>query len=217
MNRIRDEVIPLVLSRVVESINERDCDQMDELMTPYLAKLYKAAIADLDAQGFRMHLEIATQEPVVRNDYGLVKYGNPDAFDYTIPYGVRADKYVIKGTNNIAIASYKDQGDGSKHEKLRQEFGVQAFIEYLSLEFGYIVNANIKVDLYKGSQLVDSESGMMEIPVAISTPAYVNITAMANAVSASQEADAEKPFEWRVCDLFYTADQNSANEKGTSV
>ncbi|KAJ2398816.1 hypothetical protein GGI23_003022 [Coemansia sp. RSA 2559] len=211
MNRIRDEIIPLVMSRIVESINERDCDQMDELMNPYLANLYKAAIADLDAQGFRMHLKIATQEPVVRNDYGLVKYGNPDAFDYTIPYDVRANKYVIKGTNNIAIASYRNQVDGSNDEKMRQDFGAQEFIEYLSLEFGYVVNANIKIDLCKGNQVVDSGSGMMEIPIAISTRTYVNLVAMANAVSASQKVDAKEPFEWRVCDLFYTADHNSTN------
>ncbi|KAJ1661725.1 hypothetical protein IW140_006326 [Coemansia sp. RSA 1813] len=210
---VRDEILPLVLSRIVDSINEKDYDQMNELMTPYLAKLYKNAIDDLDAQGYSMRLEIDVRESSPKNDYELAKYGDPDAYDYTIPYADRNFRYSMNRMGaRLAIASRRNLHNKSAFRGPMRESGANAFNQWLAFEFGFIVDADVKVDLYKNNCIIDSDSGMMKIPIAISTPHLLGINGMAEAVSAGEKAEAEKPFEWRVCDLFYIADRNNANE-----
>ncbi|KAJ1888311.1 hypothetical protein LPJ81_006348, partial [Coemansia sp. IMI 209127] len=78
--------------------------------------------------------------------------------------------------------------------------------------FGFVVNANVKVDLYKGGRIVDSDSGMMRIPIAVSSPHYSDVLSMMLAASGKADAQAGEPFRWRVCDLFYIADWNNAND-----
>ncbi|KAJ2393410.1 hypothetical protein GGI23_005044 [Coemansia sp. RSA 2559] len=212
-DKVRDEMLPLVLGRIAESINEKDYDELDDLMTPYLAKLYKHAIADLSAQGFRLHLEIDVQKAGSKDDYSLSKIGDPAAYDYTIPFLVRNSKYAILRSTNINMALAKGQDgiptlSGSRRE-LATSVGAS---QWLAVEFGFVVNANVKVDLYKGGRIVDSDSGMMQIPVAVSSPHYFGVQSMMNAISGEVDAQEEEPFRWRVCDLFYIADWNNAND-----
>ncbi|KAJ2402351.1 hypothetical protein GGI23_000773 [Coemansia sp. RSA 2559] len=205
--KIRDTTIPLVLSRIADVINKRDYNLMDELMTPYLAKLYKHAVANMDAQGFRIKLEIDVQMPGARNDYMWIKQGDPEAFDYTIPFPIRNSKYAVGRGEKTAVAANKDKDGMVSHGASKAPI----YSSWIGFEFGFVVNAHVKVDLYKGKRIIDSDSGVMPIPIAISTPHYLDMHVMANVVSAGEGSENEEPFRWRVCDLFYIADSDNAN------
>ncbi|KAJ1769170.1 hypothetical protein LPJ74_004286 [Coemansia sp. RSA 1843] len=210
VDKIRDEMLPLVLNRIADAIDKNDYNQMDELMSPYLAKLYKNAAADLDAQGLRMKLDIDVQRQGAKDNYAWLKIGDPEAFDYTIPYSIRNKKYVVGRAVQLVTAVNKNQDNAPGSAGSTPGHNVTAFNQWVALEFGFVVKANVKADLYKGNHIIDGDSGMMEIPVAISTPHYVGIQNMANAVSAGEETETEEPFRWRVSDLFYITGQNNA-------
>ncbi|KAJ2514619.1 hypothetical protein GGI11_004017 [Coemansia sp. RSA 2049] len=201
-------MIPLVLKRIAEAINKKDYEQLDELMTPYLSRLYKHAIANLSAQGYRIHLEVDVQESGVKKEYAQFKAGDPEAFDNTIPYKTRREGYSILNSEYMSIAFKRDR---TTKEVKKLKFNTSLFHDWCAFEYGFVASANVKVNLRKGSRVVDSESGVMQIPISISTPHYFGTLGMINAVSGNEEAMAEEPFRWRVCDLFYIADWNNAN------
>ncbi|KAJ1663054.1 hypothetical protein EV178_005357 [Coemansia sp. RSA 1646] len=203
-------MIPLVLGRIADAINEKDVNQMDELMTPYLAKLYKQGVGSLNTHGLRMHLEINVQGSNTKDDFERLKLGNPEAYDYTIPYNVRDARYSVWKLANTIVALKKTRDGEIMTGGIKDGFGGNLFSQWLALEFGFVVNANIKIGLYKDNQLIDSDSGMMQIPIAISSPHYLGMQALIDAVAAGKQA--EEPFRWRVCDLFYAAALNNANE-----
>ncbi|KAJ2555750.1 hypothetical protein EV175_002191 [Coemansia sp. RSA 1933] len=208
---IRDDLLPIVIGRVTESINERDYDQMSELMTPYLATIYKHACKNMQSDGYRIHLDIDVQESKSLSDYGLIKMGDPEAFDYTIPYTTRKAKYIVNSSESLAIAfprnmdginpsNGQDQGQNQSYSRL-----------WIGFEYGFVVNAKVKVDLYKGTRIVDSDTGTMRIPVSVSSPHYPSVKSVMTALSGNKEDQVDEPFRWRVSDLFHLADQNNAS------
>ncbi|KAJ1663030.1 hypothetical protein IW140_005773 [Coemansia sp. RSA 1813] len=210
-NKIRDEMAPLVLGRIAESINEKDYDQMNRLMTPYLAKLYKNAVDDLDAQGFHMKLKIDVEGSDAINDFEWLQQGHPEGHDYTIPYSVRNAKYGIGKSVKLKVAIKRNKDGKPVSSGLNREFGGGVFATWLAFEYGFVVKTNVKVELYKHNRIVDSDSGMMQIPVAVSSPHYFGMQAMMDAVSGGENVQSEEPFRWKVCDLFYIADRNNAD------
>ncbi|KAJ1990969.1 hypothetical protein GGI25_003822 [Coemansia spiralis] len=211
LETIQNEMIPLVLTRIVDAINDADYDQLDEIMTPYLAKLYKHALANMRAQGFILKIQLGKiDEPTMSGGYA--KLGPPEAYDTTIPYKLRYAKYVMKYSEAMHIAMRKLFKEGDSTAPVGVEPQPSVMNDWLAFENWFSVKAQVKIELFKGGKVIDHDSGEMEIPITLATPHYHGPKEMSTAITKGDEAKELEPFRWKVADLFYIGDNNEAKQ-----
>ncbi|KAJ1961253.1 hypothetical protein GGI12_003347 [Dipsacomyces acuminosporus] len=206
VDQVRDKMLQVVLTSTAEAINNGDYEALDQLMTPFLSKLYKHAIANMRAQGFKVNISLEDLYNPEVVDF-IVKMGPPEAYDLAIPYGLRSKKYAYKTTGGMDIAVEKMYAeDGTRLDHVKPPTPVLK--DWLRFECLFKISANVSVEMTKKGKVIDSDQGSMEIPVTLCTPFYEGIETMANAFQKGEGSEDLEPFRWRVCDLLNIVEHN---------
>ncbi|ORX69475.1 hypothetical protein DL89DRAFT_293117 [Linderina pennispora] len=206
---IQEKMAAVVLQRTVEAINQGDYKVLDELMTPFLAKTYKHAIANMKAQGYRLEIDVRDVRFPEIEDM-TVFLGPPEAFDLAIPHGLRRQKYVFKFSGSIRLAVERTVApDGTPIPNTRPP--VPALMEWVQMRYLFKMTADVSVKLSLKGKVVDSDQGTMVIPMALSTPFYEGTKMLESAVKEGDESAGE-PFRWRVSDLLNIVEFNERQQ-----
>ncbi|KAJ1947294.1 hypothetical protein FBU59_001892 [Linderina macrospora] len=205
---IREKMATVVLQRTVDAINQGDYKVLDELMTPFLAKTYKHAIANMKAQGYTLEIDVADVRFPEIEDM-TVFLGQPEAFDLAIPHGLRRQKYNYKFSGPIRIAVERTVTmDGTPIPNARPV--PSTLREWIQMKYLFRLTADVSVKLSQRGNVVDSDQGTMVIPMALSTPFYEGTNNMKGAIEGDESAG--EPFRWRVSDLLNLVEVNERQQ-----
>ncbi|KAJ2487116.1 hypothetical protein EV174_000728 [Coemansia sp. RSA 2320] len=203
IERVREQMVEVVLRRIVEAINASDYDALSQLMAPHIAKVYKHALANMKAQGYQLDIQIGNvQDPKL--EALVVFLGEPESHDVSIPIGVRHKKYMIKRCNSVYLSMTKPTGS-TVNEKPKQ-WTDSVFTEWISVQLRFNITAQVEVSLLSRGKAVDSDQGLMVIPLALSTPSYEGVRQLDTAANDGESVRHLEPFRWMVSDLFNVAE-----------
>ncbi|KAI8321564.1 hypothetical protein GQ54DRAFT_261495 [Martensiomyces pterosporus] len=206
LDEVREKMVQVVLCSTVDAINKGDYEALDQLMTPFLAKLYKHALANMRSQGYRLNIEVDDPHYPEMVDM-VVKMGPPEAYDMAIPYGLRRRKYAYKisGAMDMAVEKmYRE--DGTRIESVEPPTPVLK--DWIQFQCLFRIKVNVAVELTNKGKVVDSDQGTMEIPLALCTPFYEGLETMTRAFEKAEGSADLESFRWRVCDLLNIAERS---------
>ncbi|PIA16266.1 hypothetical protein COEREDRAFT_81460 [Coemansia reversa NRRL 1564] len=198
MEEISTTMIPVILDKAIEAINNQDYDSLAQLMTSDLLKLYGYALANMKALGYRINIEVVDISGTEMEGIRMLA-GPPMAFNASIPGQKRQElfNYLFLGT--MHLASPKTAGVST----LRALMGV--FNSWIGYEAWFKVKANIKVSLSLNGKVIDEDQGRMIVPLSLSTPHYPSLW---NFPFVSKDdvlygvSQKVEPFQWRLSDIF---------------
>ncbi|KAJ2488562.1 hypothetical protein IWW37_004712 [Coemansia sp. RSA 2050] len=208
---VKEKMVGVVLQRVVDAINSCDYDALSQLMTPPMAKVYKLALANMKAQGYTLRIEVHDIQPSTFET--VVMYlGMPESFDTSIPVAMRYQKYDYWLNDSIVMSDKRQPlSDGSVRSGLPPTSLLLNALNsdnWKSFQYRFNVRANVLISLKNRGKVVDSDSGAMEIPLALNTPFYEGMLKLHDAVHKKDKAAHLEPFRWYVSDLFNIAECN---------
>ncbi|KAJ2699332.1 hypothetical protein H4218_002721 [Coemansia sp. IMI 209128] len=211
VENVRDKMVGVVLQRVVDAINSCDYDALSQLMTPPMAKIYKLALANMKAQGYTLRIELQDIAPSALE--AVVMYlGLPESFDTTIPVALRHQKYEYWLNDSLLMSEKRrSSSGGSASSGLPPTATLLSALDaenWKSVQYRFNVPANVSISLRSRGKVVDSDSGTMEIPLALNTPFYEGMLKLYDAVHNKDKAAHLEPFRWHVSDLFNIAECN---------
>ncbi|KAJ2827631.1 hypothetical protein FBU31_003120 [Coemansia sp. 'formosensis'] len=209
MENVKSRMVEVVLQSTVDAINTCDYDALNELMTPSMAKVYKLALANMKAQGYTLRIDL--YEIQASDLESLVLYlGKPESFDTSIPVAMRHQKYNYWLNDSIVMSDkIQHSSSGSVSSGLPSPsllFNALSDNSWKSIQYRFKVRADMLISLESRGKVVDSDNGVMEIPLALSTPYYEGMPQMRSAVHDGKNASHLEPFRWHVSDLFNIAE-----------
>ncbi|KAJ2617213.1 hypothetical protein H4S08_000428 [Coemansia sp. RSA 1365] len=213
MEEISRTMIPVILDKTIEAINNQDYDSLSRLMTPDLSKLYGYALANMKALGYRINIEAKDISGSELEGIRMLA-GPPMAFNASIPIEKRQElfNYLFLGT--MHLASPKTAGVST----LRALMGV--LNSWIGYEAWFKVTANIKISLSLNGKVIDEDQGEMVVPLSLSTPHYSSLWnfpfVSKDDVSYSDSQKAE-PFQWRLADIFSIKTHNDLSSMVKSI
>ncbi|KAJ2018821.1 hypothetical protein GGI14_002030 [Coemansia sp. S680] len=209
IENVEEKMVGVVLQSIVDAINTCDYDALSQIMTPAMAKVYKLALANMKAQGYTLRIDISG---IQSSDLEtLVLYlGKPESFDTSIPVAMRYQKYDYWLNDSIIMSDKRQSSsDGSVRSGLPPTsllFNALDDNSWKSIQYRFKVRAEVLISLESRGKVVDSDSGVMEIPLALSTPSYEGMLQLRDAVHDGENASHLEPFRWHVSDLFNIAE-----------
>ncbi|KAJ2746000.1 hypothetical protein GGI20_001702 [Coemansia sp. BCRC 34301] len=205
LTNVKDKMVGVVLQRIIEAINTCDYKALDELMTPPLAKVYKHSLANMRAQGYTLHINIKEVESSTIE--ALVVYlGKPRSFDVSIPVESRFGKYQYWISDSLVVSRPKTSpSDSSLIARILDPqvlLGALSDEGWRSVQYRFKVRADVEISLKSRGKVVDMDHDTMEIPLALSSPFYEDVSQFEDAVKHRESASYLEPFRWYVSDLF---------------
>ncbi|KAJ2784082.1 hypothetical protein GGI15_002373 [Coemansia interrupta] len=210
LEEMRQKMVHVALASAAEAINKHDCDMLDQILSPHLSRVYRRALDNLKAQGVQLKIDVEyTSAPTLGGM--MVNVGAPDAFDKSVPFSRRSDKYVFKYTQNMRVGVPRLTREDSMRTSISKSLKATVD-EWVSVELWYKLPATVKVDLWKGNKLIDSDRGAMDIPITFSTPHYEGIMNLGRAFKQEEDASDLEPFRWFISDLFNIVDMREVQQ-----
>ncbi|KAJ1833001.1 hypothetical protein LPJ73_007940 [Coemansia sp. RSA 2703] len=195
---------------MTEAISNQDHDMIDQIMSPHLARVYRRALENIKAQGFQ--LKINVENTLAPQQGGqMINIGPPDSFNKSVPFSRRLDRYAFKYSQGMCVSVPRPNRQDSANATFSNQ--VKSTVnEWTSIELWYKVPATVKVDLWKGNKLIDSDRGKIEIPITFSTPFYEGIMNLGRAFKEGEDASDLEPFRWFISDIFNIVDMKEVQQ-----
>ncbi|KAJ2373889.1 hypothetical protein IW150_003389 [Coemansia sp. RSA 2607] len=207
---MRDKMVSAAFVSMTEAISNQDYDMIDQIMSPHLARVYRRALENIKAQGFQ--LKINVENTLAPQQGGqMINIGPPDSFNKSVPFSRRLDRYAFKYSQGMCVSVPRPNRQDSANSTFSNQ--VKSTVnEWTSIELWYKVPATVKVDLWKGNKLIDSDRGKIEIPITFSTPFYEGIMNLGRAFKEGEDASDLEPFRWFISDIFNIVDMKEVQQ-----
>ncbi|KAJ1806598.1 hypothetical protein LPJ77_003523 [Coemansia sp. RSA 2523] len=196
---------PVVISRIVDVINSKDEAALSTMMTPALASMYTSALKQMSESGYDIKIDIKSLNNVKVGGTSI-KSGQPKAFDTTVPFETRSQRFSYYGAGPHIIADQKIPLSKDMDVSSELPNFIAIYKQPIRLEFWSTAQARVAISLSQHGKVVDQDEGYMPIVVSMASPTYPQISEAPTILSDGQimyiGSDPKIPFEWRVSDLF---------------
>ncbi|KAJ2769526.1 hypothetical protein IWQ56_002518 [Coemansia nantahalensis] len=202
MDAIQQAMVPAVLQKVIQAVNEMDPDACEQIMLPGLARQFGLGMDELRNDDSALHIEARNVRDVALEGLTL-HVGPPAAFDTRVARTTRQSEYFYWSTGSSIHAL--DIGALRKGARKPKKTMAESLADPVSLHLNFCMTADIEMSRTKLGEVVDSDKGTMAVPLSLSTPTYpwlgsLPIVASGNKIIYS--SDDLPPLEWRVSDVF---------------
>ncbi|KAJ1645055.1 hypothetical protein LPJ64_003314 [Coemansia asiatica] len=207
---MQEKMAGMALRAMIEAINSKDFARIDDICSPHIAKMYKHALSHLDAQKCRLQVSAQTAGTPKIGGF-MFKTGPPEAFDPSVPFATRFERYVFRFNNWRRFAAAKklpSNKEGTLIPSILKEFSDTR----LSVDVWCMVPVSVKIELWKNNGLLDSDQGNMTIPLTLSSPVYDDLLDITSAVAQFEDSDNLEPFRWSISDIFFIVDSREISQ-----